>query len=258
MSASSARRLCSMELRSTDLQRSNACSILTTRRMIVSGLQIDGALMLSSIDGKDRSTAPGVHSRPITCVACSGSMVITGGQDCICVIWHVSEAKKAIAELILRGHTSAIEAVSISVGMGVAASAAASLVLLHSASDGVLLRSLPQNSTVEHLHLAPNPLFLIVGSGSKLACLSLSGRKLWECALPALRVAAVSADGSLLLAGSASGEMRVWDLQIHGAPMYALQASSSGISSIFAAGNEVYIGTQEGQLLAFGFDQWIR
>ena len=30
-------------------------------------------------------------------------MVITGGQDCICVIWHVSEARKAVAELILRG-----------------------------------------------------------------------------------------------------------------------------------------------------------
>jgi len=256
MSASSARRLCSMELRATDLQRSNACCILSTRtrHMIVSGLQIDGALSLSSIDGKDRSTTAGVHSRPITCSACSGSMVITGGQDCICVIWHVSDTRKAVAELILRGHTAAIEAVSISVSMGVAASAAASLVLLHSASDGILLRSLQQRESVEHLHLASNPLLVIVGSGSILACLSLSGRKLWECVLQGVRIAAVTADGSLLLAGSASGEIKMWDLLTHGAPVCALQPAPSGISSIFAVGNEVYVGTQEGTLLAFGLD----
>jgi len=161
--------------------------------VVLSGGHWDGTLCVSSEAGKTLHASL-EHSRTITCIARSRSLLLTGAEDTTVLLWRLSappSPKHCVTPLplrYLRGHVRAISAVALSADLDLAASGAGDgRVLLHTCHNGALVRSVshPDGAPVGHLHLAALPHRLIFGtvatSESRIYVYSFSGTTRPQC-----------------------------------------------------------------------------
>jgi len=157
--------------------RFSACTLVPTRRQLVTGSHDGGILVWSTDLGRPRPLRLGSHRSVVTCVAASasGAYVATASTDTTVCVWGVQAAKQT--PVALRMHYSPVRACDISSDER----------LIASGSDDKLVKlsSLPQRKFVA----------------------SLAGHTNW------VRTAVFSPSVALLASGSDDKTVRLWDVE---------------------------------------------
>ena len=153
------------------------------------------------------------HEKSVFCIACHGSLVLSGDEDDVAYVWDQSDGSTRFK---LRGHTDSVTSCGFSSdGQLMATGSMDSTVKVWKVADGSLLHSLEGCSgDVEWLSFHPSGPVVLVGSADSTVWMwNLTNGQCMQVLTghsAAVLCGSFSADGKLIMTGDEAGEVAIW------------------------------------------------